>query len=379
MVLTIDGTEDELTLLGAADASLLPISQILFADGMSWGTTEILTRIEGVHLTATPVGSVLEGTGFRDELIGAQGNDELNGLGDADRMVGGAGDDRYRVDHPGDTVVELDGEGTDTVLSQIDYVLPDHVENLLLRTTDQPATDPARGEGNASDNLLIGNFVNNVLIGGAGHDTFWGGFSLGSDYGPGDDDLDGGTGNDTYIVEGQFNGFDTIHDVALPGEGNRLQFGNSVRPEDVLFVQEGSSLRITNSGGTDGMVLADFDPSGITGSLVTEVVAFSNGVEDVTGGYETRLLALMHPILGSDNVETMTGTSGAEVIKAQGGDDVIAGGMGNDMLLGGAGNDTYQFNQGDGFDLIDDQSGTGDTNRVQFGAGITAGDAAGIV
>ncbi len=371
VVLTIDGTEDELTLLGAADASLLPISQILFADGTSWGTTEILTRIEGVHLTASAAGSFLEGTGFRDALIGAQGNDELDGRGDADRMVGGAGDDRYRVENPGDTVVELEGEGTDTVLSQIDYVLPTHVENILLRTTDQPATDPVRGEGNASDNVLFGNFVNNVLIGGAGNDTFWGGFSLGSDYGPGDDDLYGGTGDDIYVIEGNFNGFDTIHDVALPGEGNRLQFGNSVRPEDVLFVQEGSFLRITNAGGTDGVVLADFDPSGITGSLVTEVVAFSNGVEDVTGGYETSLLALMHPTLGSDNAEMMTGTSSAEVIRALGGDDVLAGGIGNDVLLGGTGNDTYLFNQGDGFDLIEDQSGTGDSNLVQFEVGIT--------
>ena len=36
VVLTINGTEDELTLLDAADPSLLPISQILFADGTSW-------------------------------------------------------------------------------------------------------------------------------------------------------------------------------------------------------------------------------------------------------------------------------------------------------------------------------------------------------
>ena len=85
VVLTINGTEDELTLLGAADPSLLPISQIFFADGTSWDTTEILTRIEGLRLTAVPAGSSLEGTGFRDELIGAQGNDELDGRGGADQ------------------------------------------------------------------------------------------------------------------------------------------------------------------------------------------------------------------------------------------------------------------------------------------------------
>jgi hypothetical protein len=70
-------------------------------------------------------------------------------------------------------------------------------------------------------------------------------------------------------VEGEFNGFDLVHDVALPGEGNRLQFGNSVRPGGAVFVQEGANLRVTNSGGTDGAVLVDFDPGGIVGSLVT--------------------------------------------------------------------------------------------------------------
>ena len=138
-----------------------------------------------------------------------------------------------------------------------------------------------------------------------------------------------------------------------------------------MFVQDGSSLRITNGGGANGAILVDFDPSGATGSLVTEVVAFSGGAEDVTGGYETGLLALMNPTLGTDNGEAVMGTSQAEVVKAQGGDDVIEGDTGNDVLLGGSGNDTYVFNQGDGFDLIDDQPGTGDTNTVQFGAGIT--------
>ncbi len=347
------------------------IEQMVFADGTIWDAATIEARTEGLTLTAAPTGASLSGTVYRDTLIGQGGDDFLDGNENADRMVGGAGDDRYRVDHSGDVVVEADGEGADTVFSLVDYMLPDQVENLLLRSTGLSTTDPVRGEGNASANLLLGNFVSNLLIGGAGADVLWGGFSIGSDYGPGDDDLSGGTGNDTYVVEGEFNGFDTIHDIALPGEGNRLQFGTSVRPADVVFVQEGSSLRITNAGGMDGAVLADFDPSGMTGSLVTEVVAFSSGVEDVTGGYETRLLALMNPSVWTDQAETLTGTSNAEVMKGQGGDDVMAGGAGNDVLIGGAGNDTYIFNLGDGFDLIDDQSGTGDVNLVQFGAGIT--------
>ena len=371
VVLTIVGTQDALTLLGASDPSLLPISRIRFADGTSWDTAEIVSRIEGVRVTASATGSSLMGTGFRDELIGAQGNDDLDGLSGPDRMVGGAGDDRYRVDHIGDTVVETTDGGTDTVLSLIDYVLPSNVENLFLRSTGLTATDPVRGEGNAGANLLLGNFVSNVLIGGEGADTLWGGFSVGGDYGQGNDDLHGGIGSDTYVIESDFNGFDTIHDIARPGEGNRLQFGSTVRPEDLLFVQEGSALRMTNSGGAHGVILADFDPHGVTGSLVTEVVAFSGGVEDVTGGYETSLLAVMNPMVGTDQADALTGTSNAEVLRAHAGDDVLMGGSGNDVLIGGTGSDVYVFHQGDGFDLIDDHPGLGEMNWVQFGSGIT--------
>lgn len=347
------------------------IEQMAFADGTIWDAAAIEARTEGLTLRASQTGSSLSGTVYRDTLIGEGGDDFLDGNENADLMVGGAGDDRYRVDHSDDVVVEADGEGADTVFSLVDYTLPDQVENLILRGTGQPVADPVRGEGNADANQLLGNFVSNLLIGGAGADVLWGGFSIGSDYGSGDDDLSGGTGNDTYVVEGEFNGFDTIHDIALPGEGNRLQFGNSIRPGDVVFAQEGASLRITNAEGTDGAVLADFDPSGMTGSLVTEVVAFSSDVEDVTGGYETCLLALMNPSVWTDQAETLTGTSNAEVMKGQGGDDLMAGGAGNDVLIGGIGNDTYVLNPGDGFDLIDDQSGSGDVNLVQFGAGIT--------
>ena len=45
-------------------------------------------------------------------------------------LVGGGGDDRYWVESPGDTVVEMVGDGTDTVYSLINYTLPDQVENL---------------------------------------------------------------------------------------------------------------------------------------------------------------------------------------------------------------------------------------------------------
>ena len=78
------------------------------------------------------------GNNGSDTLDGGAGNDTLIGGAGADSMVGGTGNDTYVVDNLGDTVTELDGEGTDTIqlaLSSnvyVPYVLADFVENLTF-------------------------------------------------------------------------------------------------------------------------------------------------------------------------------------------------------------------------------------------------------
>jgi AraC-like DNA-binding protein len=57
------------------------------------------------------------GRAGNDRLTGRDGRDELDGGEGADLMCGGRGSDVYKVDNANDVVIEIDGEGGDTVLS----------------------------------------------------------------------------------------------------------------------------------------------------------------------------------------------------------------------------------------------------------------------
>ncbi|CAO3435543.1 Transposase, mutator type [Azospirillum doebereinerae] len=129
----------------------------------------------------------LDGGAGADLLDGGAGNDTLNGGLGADTLVGGGGNDLYIVDEAGDLVVELAGEGSDTVRSAIDYALGANVEALVL--TGSAIT----GTGNDLNNNLTGTAADNLLIGLDGNDTLNGG--------AGADTLIGGSGNDTYVVD----------------------------------------------------------------------------------------------------------------------------------------------------------------------------------
>jgi Ca2+-binding RTX toxin-like protein len=103
-------------------------------------------------------------------LTGNAGNNRLNGLAGADTMIGGLGDDTYIVDDPGDTVVELAGEGFDIVQSSGSVYLSAHVERLELMGKAN-----ANGVGTDSVNYLTGNDGNNILTGKGGLDALEGG------------------------------------------------------------------------------------------------------------------------------------------------------------------------------------------------------------
>jgi hypothetical protein len=113
---------------------------------------------------------LLLGMSGHDILSSAGGDDWLDGGKGMDYMGGGKGNDTYVVDSPWDWIFESEGQGTDTVIASISYMLGFNLENLYLSGSGN-----INGEGNAGANLIVGNAGNNTLYGGLGNDTLIGG------------------------------------------------------------------------------------------------------------------------------------------------------------------------------------------------------------
>ena len=158
-------------------------------------------------------------------MYGGAGNDILSGNAGADTAFGGLGDDTYKVSDALDTIVEFENEGHDVVHASADFLLPEHVEELVLFTEGH-----LTGSGNTANNRLTGNSGNNVLSGDDGDDYING--VVGDDTLLGEsgaDKLFGGDGNDR-LLGGE--GADTLSggagaDILVGGLGNDFMCGDA--------------------------------------------------------------------------------------------------------------------------------------------------------
>jgi Ca2+-binding RTX toxin-like protein len=122
-------------------------------------------------------------------MNGGAGNDTFFGAAGADTMIGDQGNDWFFVQDLSDTVVEVAGAGSDTIMAMVSLTVQNNVEVTIV---DPSLNSGLRLDGSSNHELLIGNQFSDTLYGNAGNDTIQGG--LGSNF------LSGGEGDDVILT-----------------------------------------------------------------------------------------------------------------------------------------------------------------------------------
>jgi Ca2+-binding RTX toxin-like protein len=233
-----------------------------------------LANVENLTLAGN---AAIDGTGNAlDNIIrGNSAANTLNGGGGTDMLYGGAGDDIYVIGDAHAKVVELVGEGNDSVQASVSYSLAgmSNIETLQLTGTAN-----INATGNGEHNILIGNAGSNVLDGAGGGDT-----------------LQGGAGNDVYYVR---NAGDTIVENANEGTADTVL----------------ASVSYTLGANAQVERLAASDANATTAI-------------NLTGN------AWSHLLQGNNGANILTGGSGADTLMGYGGNDTLFGGGGADKFV----------------------------------------------
>lgn len=212
----------------------------------------VLTGGNNINGTGNNLDNYLEGNKQDNTLSGGAGNDTLYGNGGNDTLIGGSGNDTYIIDSPDAVIVENANEGTDTVMSSIDYILGSNVENLVLN-----GTESLSGTGNSLNNVISGNDNGNTFIGGKGNDT-----------------LKGGKGADTYIFN-LGDGQDIIEENSPNSASvDKIVFGSGISRNNITFIRQGYDLIISVNNTNDRITIKN---SNLAFGSRIERLEFSDG------------------------------------------------------------------------------------------------------
>jgi Ca2+-binding RTX toxin-like protein len=288
---TLDGGAGVDTLVGGIGDDTFKVDNVddLVTEFADEGTDTVLSFVSTYTLSSeleklTLVGQALSGKGNASDnvITGNDLNNSIDGAAGHDTLIGGLGNDTYYIDSLTDSIVEKKAEGTDTVISSLNYTLGKNLENVTLSEVAGANTLIAlNASGNELGNAITGNSLDNKLSGLAGNDTLNGGV--------GKDTMLGGTGDDVYVV-------DNINDVVteLSAQGSDTVISN------LTFYTLGNFIENLTLGGT--------------------------GVSNGTGNS-------LH--------NTIIGNSADNVLDGGLGNDILNGKTGHDTMRGGGGNDTY--------------------------------------
>jgi Ca2+-binding RTX toxin-like protein len=346
---------------------------VLFGDQRGWGKiggNDVLDGGPGDDVLNGEVGAdVLSGgpgndhliaglkssSESRDRLDGGEGNDYLSSgesMHDSDdaTLVGGPGDDYYVIDGIGDIIVELEGDGIDTVESFIDFTLPDDLENLV---------GALHGIGNALDNVMTGG---EWYEGKAGRDTLTGSGRL--DGGTEDDVLIGGATDNVYVF-GRGYGHDIVHETNTDAniglnQIDTIELHADVRASDVTWLRQQDDLVLRINGTDDQLIVSSFFR-----------VVFNTGSDDFSAG-------LYVPSGGvtnlDDRVPYYCAPSQIEEVRFADGTLWTAQMLGA-PLIGAYDDNIFEFARGIGQQtILDFEVFNGTTDTIQVDPGVNPGE-----
>ena len=368
-VLDGGGGADTMSGLGGDDTYYVDHAGDRVIEARGKGDDTVLSRVSyalqaGQEIEALAAGDeagtaalALTGNAFAQSITGNAGNNILDGAGGADTMLGLAGNDTYHVDNAGDRVVEMVGQGQDTVLTRVSYALQAGQEIEALAAADKTGRTKLTLTGNAFAQTLTGNAGDNVLDGSGGADTMAG---LG--------------GNDVYYV-------DNVGDQVIEAVGK----GSDKVLASVSFAleagQEIETLATTDAAGTARLTLTgNAFAQTLTGNAGNNTLDGAGGadvmvglfgndtyhvdhagdrvVEAVGQGRDTILTRVGYTLQADQEIEVLSaadkdgtaalklvGNEFGQALTGNAGDNVLDGRGGADTMTGLGGEDTYSVDE----------------------------------
>ena len=250
-----------------------------------------------------------------DLMFGSEGNDTMYGGLDADLMNGGVGDDLM---YGGDGIVVLG------VLDPEPAVAVAAIDDVM--------------HGSEGNDTMYGGGGWDKMLGESGHDILvpgTGGAALG-----GRDNMDGGYGDDIYIVEsGALFNFEDFGDTGLTqlelvNKGRSFRVGNGLAIDEVRFTQTVAQDIVIAAVNNLGVVqiFSGIERLVIGTGLLTAADRTGLAAINIDASLANVGLSLGLEILGNAGANVLIGTTF---------DDIIDGGAGADAMEGTLGNDIY--------------------------------------
>ena len=327
--------------------------------------------------------NALSGGSGNDRLVGAGGDDALDGGAGNDTVDGGVGDDVLRDGAGADEV--LGGTGNDVIDGALDAIEDNYragggADTIRYAAAIGAVTIDLTGGGlpfGTASGLEIGSdrlFDFENLQGGLGNDTLIGDEADNVVFAsPGDDDVDGGLGSDTYdasaasapvaidlgagtasgaeLGDVQLAGIENATggsgDDALTGDGDdNVLIGNA--GTDTVIGGGGDDTIVARSGDGDDTIVGGGGSDTYDASTATAAVAVNLGTGTATSSeIGSDSLVSVESALGGAGADSLIGSAAANTLSGGAGNDVLAGAGDDDTLIGGAGNDSLTGGDGD--------------------------------